>query len=300
MSDVTICLIAIGCNQGDCGENIRSAVEKIDSLPGSSVLKISSMWKTSPVGDVQGQFLNGALLLETELQPDVLMNHLLQIEQAGGRDRQRDPGNRPIDLDILLFGQHILNTELLVVPHPRMSFRRFVLEPAAEIAPEMSHPILKTTLAQLLDRLRKERNIIAVLLDENDSKKLTAEKARSVEASQLPGNLNWLAPQSSSELLSGIRKHFGENRDVGPEWLVVVVDQPELLSGLRGAIKLLMFVNHQPADRSVPAESDHIRDAGLLNGYSGPAWYVESQSISDLLTHVTTAIDSMSPLQNDN
>jgi 2-amino-4-hydroxy-6-hydroxymethyldihydropteridine diphosphokinase len=114
---------------------------------------MSSFYDTEPVGyREQPRFLNGALLLETELGPRELMRELLGVERAMGRKREGavPKGPRVIDLDLLLYGDVVMATDELTLPHPEMQERRFVLEPLAEIAPEWVHPVLRVTVRELL------------------------------------------------------------------------------------------------------------------------------------------------------
>ena len=150
--------IALGSNQDSEGGrdrrgNLLEAVERVKGL--GEVVAVSSFYDTAPVGYVeQPRFLNGALLLETELEPVELLRELLAVEKSMGRVRGVDKGPRVIDLDLLLYGQTVLETEGLTLPHPEMADRRFVLEPLAEIAPWMVHPVLGLTVGELLAKLQ--------------------------------------------------------------------------------------------------------------------------------------------------
>jgi len=152
---LTIAAIAVGSNldspAGDREANLRLAIEHLAHL--GKVTAVSSFYDTAPVGYLdQPRFLNGAALLETELAPLELLEGLLAIEKTMGRDRSAtvSKGPRVIDLDLLLFGPRIIQTETLTLPHPAMWERRFVLEPLAEIAPEMVNPMNGLTVAQML------------------------------------------------------------------------------------------------------------------------------------------------------
>jgi 2-amino-4-hydroxy-6-hydroxymethyldihydropteridine diphosphokinase len=154
----TLAAIALGSNLdsrfGDREANLREAVRRIEAL--GEVRAVSSFYDTEPVGYLeQPRFLNAALLLETEMEPRALMRELLGVERAMGRERvgAQVKGPRVIDLDLLLYGDWVLWAEDLILPHPRMEERRFVLEPLAEIAPEWMHPVLGVTVRELLSRL---------------------------------------------------------------------------------------------------------------------------------------------------
>ena len=153
--------IALGSNLesrfGDREANLREAVRRIGAL--GEVRAVSSFYDTEPVGFLeQPRFLNGALVLETELGPQELMRGLLAVERAMGRERVGAvaKGPRVIDLDLLLYGDWVLWAEELILPHPRMEEREFVLEPLVEIAPEWVHPVLGVTVRELLERLGRD------------------------------------------------------------------------------------------------------------------------------------------------
>jgi 2-amino-4-hydroxy-6-hydroxymethyldihydropteridine diphosphokinase len=147
--------IALGSNLGsgfgDREANLREAVRRIEAL--GEVRAVSSFYDTEPVGYLeQPRFLNAALVLETELKPVALLRGLLGVERAMGRERGGAvaKGPRVIDLDLLLYGDWVLWSEELMLPHPAMTERRFVLEPLAEIAPEWVHPVFGVTVRELL------------------------------------------------------------------------------------------------------------------------------------------------------
>jgi len=153
-----IAAIALGSNldspAGDLAANLRLAVLHLSDI--GRVLVLSSFYDTAPVGYLdQPRFLNAAVLLETDLSPLDLLHHLLSIERCMGRDRSATvaKGPRVVDLDLILFGDLVLNTEELTLPHPAMRQRRFVLEPLAEIAPDMIDPVSGETIAALFAAL---------------------------------------------------------------------------------------------------------------------------------------------------
>ena len=144
--------LSLGSNIGDRGNHLRDAVTRLESA--GHVAAVSSFYETAPV-EVTNQpwFLNCVLEVETTSGPKQFLAAIVAIEQEMGRQRTRNKGPRTIDIDILLFGNAVVDSSELTIPHPAMHERRFVLEPLAEIAPEARHPVLKKTVREMLDAL---------------------------------------------------------------------------------------------------------------------------------------------------
>lgn len=147
--------IGIGSNLGDRLAHCRQALDRLGRMPRTRLRKTSPFFETDPREGVEGgRFLNGVAQIATELSPRELLDSLHQIEVALGRERTHSPGSaRSVDLDILLYGDVMLEEPDLVIPHPRMADRRFVLAPLVTIAPAVRHPVLKVTAETLLRRL---------------------------------------------------------------------------------------------------------------------------------------------------
>jgi len=146
--------IALGSNMGDTKKYLDDAVQKIDKLKNTKVIKVADYITTKPYGGVeQDDFLNSAMLIRTLFTPNELLNELHKIENEAGRVRTIHWGPRTLDLDILLYDDLVMETNDLTIPHVELHLRDFVLKPLAQIAPWLRHPVYWETMAQMLKKL---------------------------------------------------------------------------------------------------------------------------------------------------
>jgi 2-amino-4-hydroxy-6-hydroxymethyldihydropteridine diphosphokinase len=154
-SDFSRVFIGLGSNLGDRHGFIEIALSALGNLETTSLLSVSNIRETAAFGGPeQGPYLNAVALLKTRLDPHRLLDQLLQIERDNGRIREVRWGPRTLDLDLLIYGEERIDSELLTVPHPRIQDRSFVLEPLLELDAQWRHPVLGGTALELLDRLR--------------------------------------------------------------------------------------------------------------------------------------------------
>lgn len=149
--------LSLGSNVGSREEMLQSAINAL-AAPDLRVLRVSSVYETEPM-DVPNQpwFLNLVAEIQTQLFPLVLLARLQRVERQLGRKRGVSKGPRSIDIDILMFERFVVDTATLIIPHPRMTERRFVLEPMAELSPELRHPVTRKTMRELLSGVASQQ-----------------------------------------------------------------------------------------------------------------------------------------------
>jgi 2-amino-4-hydroxy-6-hydroxymethyldihydropteridine diphosphokinase len=164
----THCLIATGSNLGDRVENLRAGIAALAATDEVTVHEVSTLYETAPVGgpDDQGPYLNAAFTLSTTLGAAELLALLHRVEASRERERTVHWGPRTLDLDLLIYGDLVSDDPALEVPHPRQHQRRFVLVPVCDVAPDLVHPVLGRTMADLLADLPVEPGDLTPIADE--------------------------------------------------------------------------------------------------------------------------------------
>ena len=153
--------IGIGSNLGDRISYCKQAIGGISRF--ARITEASSLYETDPVGNEdQPEFINCVAEIDTELSPQELLNQLNMVEEKLGRVRDEKWGPRTIDLDIIFYGQDVIEDENLEIPHPRAHLRRFVLEPLCDIAPDFVHPKFNVSVLELLNKIRDDKRVTKI------------------------------------------------------------------------------------------------------------------------------------------
>ena len=138
---MTIAYIGLGSNMDSPRQHITTAIQSLGEIQSTRIINVSSLYKSKPMGPQnQDDYINAVVQIETEMEPTELLNYLQAIENRHGRVRAEHWGPRTIDLDILMFGNEIIQNDRLTVPHPQITKRSFVIVPLAEIAPDVVIP----------------------------------------------------------------------------------------------------------------------------------------------------------------
>jgi 2-amino-4-hydroxy-6-hydroxymethyldihydropteridine diphosphokinase len=252
-------LVGLGSNLGDRAAALEQAIQLVKSEPQIRVEAVSRFRHSKPVGgpERQGEFLNAAARLETSLSPEKLLAKLLAIEDQIGRVREERWGPRVIDLDLLLYDRVEMKTPALELPHPRMCYRRFVLEPAAEIAPEMVWPVNGWNVEKLRNNLDSTASYIAFACVREDFEKVINSIIRmtcavihetlhvdalleTAETNPDHSPENWfetaiaLQCQRNAEALTGLAIPAGKRWTVSDYWAAFEFDAAESLLKLNG------------------------------------------------------------------
>ena len=197
------CLIGLGSNLDDRQVILANALTALDQAADMHLLRASALHETQPVGGPSDQpnFLNGAALFETTLDALSVLRLLQSVEDQLGRVRKETWGPRTLDLDLLLFNDQVNDSPILTLPHPRMAWRRFVLEPAAEVVAKMVHPTTGWTVGQLLDNLNRTPRYVALVGG------IGAGKTRLAHDLSQRKEVKLILESFDSSLLSGFYEH---------------------------------------------------------------------------------------------
>lgn len=159
---MTLAYVSIGTNLGDRAGHLDFAVHALGALPTTRVAALSPIFETDPIGPPpQAAYLNAVVRLDTSLAPRALLDALLAIERAAGRERGARNAARTLDLDLLLYADRCVEEPGLIVPHPRLIERAFILEPLAALAPALVHPKLGASIESLAERVRDPKAVRA-------------------------------------------------------------------------------------------------------------------------------------------
>lgn len=258
------CLIAFGANLGEPARTLDRVLVEL-SRRGFDHLQASDLFSTRPIGGPSGQapYRNAVIRGQTRRPANQILTALLETESLCGRQRAERWGPRRADLDLLLLGRERIHTGQLEIPHPRMSVRRFVLEPALQIAPEMVHPEKDITLADLVFAIRSARPRTAVWLVDN-----TPQAIEILSAIRREGwPIDWSESFADLSEKVAVRKIPGEPPG---SWHILLQDQPLQLTGLPWRPGLVLTHSRDPDDRN--PRLDAVRGfpgAGLV--VPGPA-----------------------------
>ena len=284
-------LLTLGSNVGSRDETLRAALAEIDALPDVRLAGASETYRSKPCGGPpgQGDFLNLAAVIETKIPPLQLLKELQDIESRHGRQRVERWGPRTLDIDLLLYDDEVAETQMLTLPHPRMSFRRFVLEPAAEIAPRMLHPIIGWPIERLLLHLDAASDQLAIVTPSDSLRRQVTELiSKRLDAKPIDqptfatADTHW--PRALTSWLA-LQPLVGTEKSVRPEAV-----------GLRYAAasfpKLTVLLD---ADSDSPRSIKSQWSATVRQPGRGPMLRLQETGEANINTEVFAAIDSVWP-----
>jgi len=290
LAETCECLIAFGSNSGDGHSIFQATTDRFHRETEIEIVAISQLIVTPPVGGPSNQpdFLNAVFRLSTSLNAQDLHDLLKSMELEAGRVGRIRWSPRSLDLDLLLHGSSTIQSKNLVVPHPRMTFRRFVLEPAAEIAAEMRHPVTGETLGGLLNHLNVFPNHLTWVANQPER---LQESCRRILAKANSGCGNWQSNRQENTDLT-----FSRETTNSEDWSLTVVNQLHDFQANLPKTKLLIWSPNSPAE----LRNTHFRGPQLdLSLTSSADWgtcdYVEDNGkwLHHAEIEVNAAIEGM-------
>lgn len=280
------CLIAFGSNVGERETIFQHVLDRLRESDQIDQLVHSQLFETTPIGgpDNQNNYLNASIRFKTHFDALETWKQLSNLETELHRVRTGKWEPRTVDLDILLFGERNFAQQDLVIPHPRMSFRRFVLEPACEVAADMIHPLSGCTLSQLLQRIIKYPNRVILVGLERDEFACVKKEFEKI----FIGKSHWELPTNESPSL--LDEH---------EWQIHLADSLESFNRWSATTKLVvqvLFSDSQNPDPSASKEEAKKAVQAKAIRFPGPGLQIASNSYSDIAVHIAAAIRSMSTI----
>lgn len=304
------CLLALGSNLGDRDKILEQACSELSSLPNCQLLARSRWHGTVPIGGSEGQgdFLNGAALLETALTPAQLADVLQKTETKLGRERVVRWDARTIDIDILLYDDLIVDSPKLTIPHPRMSFRKFVLEPAAEIAGEILHPTSGWTIAGLLRHVCQSLRYVVVTASEPKlAEWLTVQLCERLDCQKMSSNPANFAAEDAPDGRSKIecnRSACGKPPTLGVRSISELISSGSRHADVRPAVTLWLDPSDADNFAKIVDLADHESEifpsdwgcAGELSSVGlGPLARITANEPSTVLQEAEAALRSIWP-----
>lgn len=270
-------LLALGSNLGDRAAHLRAAVSALSALSDCRVKQVSSFLDTTPVGGptAQPNYLNGVITVETALAPQALLTQCQQIELALGRERQIRWGERPIDIDIVLYDEQVVTDPRIEIPHPRMTFRRFVLEPAQQIAADWRHPLVRWTIDRLWSHWQSAATHIAIASRD----RIAAQALVDALTTRVP--LDILSPSVATPATveaACSQWRSGDKPLLSPHW------SPEL----QGLTKLVVWLDLPSVGPLTQALGDELYD-----GTVGPVLRLRNADVGGQLFETVAAIEAL-------
>lgn len=281
------CLVSFGSNVGDSRNAFAAVQQALHAHPRILRFQSGALFRTRPIGggEPQADYLNGALRLQTDLGPPELFQVLQDIEVQLGRIRDRRWGPRTVDLDLLLYDRQMGKWSLdarqtLELPHPRMTFRRFVLTPAAQIAAEMWHQVARMSVGQLLNHLDTRPNWVAVVCDESWSPDVREENLSLVKQAR--------ASQRVEEIVIARAPHPADYAPTGDRFVLVPIDSFAHWSSMQSSVKLLVDWKR---DRSGPPAAEWTRQ--ITVDYAGPRLEITEDDAEIAAEEIAAALAAM-------